>query len=102
MRLEPWVPPCVLFGGLVLGPFSSPSMEDPVLSPMDGYENQLLYLSALTEPLRGQLCQSSLSKRFLTSTIVSQFGNPGGAVSDWPFLQFLLHTLSLYLHLWVL
>jgi hypothetical protein len=35
-----------------LGPFSSSSIEDPVLSPMDGCEHQLLYLSGTAEPLR--------------------------------------------------
>jgi hypothetical protein len=71
MRLEPWVPPCVLFGLwftlwelwrlLVgsyscfsyeaanpfssLGPFSNSSTGDPVLSPMVGCEHPALYLS---------------------------------------------------------
>jgi hypothetical protein len=53
------------------------------------------------EPLRRQLYQASVSKHFLTSTIKSGFSvcmwdeSPGGAVSGWPFLQFLLHCLSL-------
>ena len=43
-----------------------------------------------------------VSKHSLASAIVSGFGvciwdgSPGGTVSGWPFLQFLLHTLSLY------
>jgi hypothetical protein len=71
MWLEPWVPPCVLFGwwfspwelwgywlvpivvppmelqnlSAPLGPFSSSSIADPVLSPKDGCEHPILYLS---------------------------------------------------------
>ena len=62
---------------------------------------------ALAKPLRKQLYQASVSKHLLASTIVSVFGNcildgsPGGAVSGWPFLQLMLHTLSLYLLPWV-
>jgi hypothetical protein len=58
---------------------------------------------ALVKPLRRQLCQALVSKHLLTSTIVSGFSDyiwgvsPGEAVSGWPFLQYLLHTLSLYL-----
>ena len=50
-------------------------------------------------PLRGQLYQGPVSKHFLASAIVSGFGvcildgSPGGAVSGWPFLQSLLHTV---------
>jgi hypothetical protein len=57
----------------------------------------------LAEPLRRQLYQAPVSMNFLESTIVSVFGDyiwdesPGGAVSGWPFLQSLLHTLSPYL-----
>jgi hypothetical protein len=57
---------------------------------------------ALAEPLKRQLYQVPVSKH-LSSTIVSGFDgcifdeSPGGTVSRWPFLQFLLHTLSLYL-----
>jgi hypothetical protein len=56
---------------------------------------------ALTETLKRQLYQVPVSKHLLESTIVSEFGDciwdgsPGGAVSGWPFLQALLHTLSL-------
>ena len=59
---------------------------------------------ALAEPLRIQLYQAPVNKQLLASTIVSGFGNyiwdgsPGGTVSGWPFLQFLLHTLSLYIY----
>ena len=58
---------------------------------------------ALAQPLRRQLYQASVSKHLLASTIVSVFGNctwdgsPGGTVTGWPFIPFLLHTLSLYL-----
>ena len=66
----------------------------------------LCICQALAESLRRQLYQAPVSKHFLASTIVSGFGNsiwngsPGRAVSRWPFLQSLLHTLSLYLLLW--
>ena len=49
-----------------------------------------------------QLCQASISKHFLASAIVSGFcgclwdGSPDVAVSGWPFLQSLLHSLTLY------
>jgi hypothetical protein len=62
---------------------------------------------ALAEPLRRQLYHAPVSKLLLTSTIVSGIcnyiwdGSPGGTVTDWPFLQFLLHTLYLYLFPWV-
>jgi hypothetical protein len=68
----------------------------------------LCICQALAEPLRRQLYQAAVSKHILASTIVSAFGDciwdgsPGGTVSGWPFLQSLLHTLSLYFHLWVL
>jgi hypothetical protein len=56
----------------------------------------------LTEPLRRQLYQAPVSKHFVASAIVSGFGvcmwdgSSGGKVSGWPFLQSLLHSLSLY------
>jgi hypothetical protein len=58
---------------------------------------------ALVETLRRQLYQAPVSTHFLASTIVSAFDEciwdrfPGGAVSEWPFPQSLLYTLSLYL-----
>jgi hypothetical protein len=58
---------------------------------------------ALAEPLRRQLFQALVSMNLLASTRVSGFGgciwdgSPGGAVSGWPFLQSLLHSLSLEL-----
>jgi hypothetical protein len=57
---------------------------------------------ALAEPLKRQLYQAPVSKHFFASAIVTEFGDciwdefPGGAVSGWPFLQSLLHSLSLY------
>jgi hypothetical protein len=62
---------------------------------------------ALAEPLRRQPYQASVSKHFLASTVVSRFGyciwdgSPGGALSGWPSLQSLPHTLSLYILSWV-
>ena len=56
----------------------------------------------LEEPLRGQLYQVPVSKHFLASAIVSVFGVSRwdgllcGAASGWPFLQFLLYSLSLH------
>jgi hypothetical protein len=63
----------------------------------------LLYIcQALAEPLKRQLYQAPVSMHFLASTIVSALGgciwdvSPGRAVSEWPFPQSLLHTLSPY------
>jgi hypothetical protein len=62
----------------------------------------LCICQTLAEPLRRQPYQAPVSKHILASAIVSGFGNciwdgsPGGAVSRWPFLQSLLHTLSPY------
>jgi hypothetical protein len=56
----------------------------------------------LAEPLRRQMYQAPVSKHFLASAIVRGFGgciwdeSPGRAVSGWPFLQSLLHSLFLY------
>jgi hypothetical protein len=69
--------------------------------------NICLYIcKALAGPLRRQPYQAPFRMHFLTSTIESGFGNsmwdesPGGTVSEWPFLQSLLHTLSPYLLLY--
>jgi hypothetical protein len=57
---------------------------------------------ALAELLRRYLYQALVSKHSLASAVVSRFGDcilsgsPGGADSGWPFLQSLLHTLSLH------
>ena len=62
----------------------------------------LCICQALANPLRRQPYQSSISKHFPASTIVSGFCGciwdefPGGAVSGWLFLQSLLHTMSPY------
>jgi hypothetical protein len=64
----------------------------------------LCICQALAEYLRRQLYQAPVSKHLLASTIVSGFGNSiwdgslGGTVSEWLFLQSLLHTLSLYFY----
>jgi hypothetical protein len=57
---------------------------------------------ALAKPLREELYQAPVSKHFLVLAIVSGFGvcrwdgSLGGAVSAWPYLQFLLYSLSLH------
>ena len=90
MRLEPWVPPCVLFGWwfspwelwfslwVLLGwycsssygaanpfssfsPFSNSSIADPMLNPMDGCEHPPLYLSGSGRA--SQKTKSGLSSR---------------------------------------
>jgi hypothetical protein len=56
----------------------------------------------MAEALRRQLYQVPVSKHFLASAIVSGLdvciwnGSSGGEGSGLPFLQSLLHTLSLY------
>jgi hypothetical protein len=62
--------------------------------------SMLMYIcQALAKPLRRQV---PVGKHLLASVIVSGFGGclwdgcPCGAVSGWPFLHSLLHTLSLY------
>jgi hypothetical protein len=55
----------------------------------------------MVDPLREQPYQAPVSKHFLASAVVSGFGvcrwdgSLGGVVSGWPFLQSLLHFLSL-------
>jgi hypothetical protein len=82
----------------------------PVLSltPQLGFQCSVQWLAecvclcicqALAEPLRRQLYQVPVSKHFLASAIVSGFGvciwdgSPGGTVSEWPFLNSLLHIV---------
>jgi hypothetical protein len=89
VQLDSWVPPCILFGwwfhralGVLfffpyccssygddnpfssLGPFSSSFIWDPVLSPMDDCEYQILYLSgtgkASQEAAISGSCQQAL------------------------------------------
>jgi hypothetical protein len=125
MWLEPWVSPCVLSGWL-FSPWElwgEVWLVDIVL-PMELQTPSVLSVLSLTAPLATLcsvqwlaksicicLCQALTeplrtqapdSKQFLASTIVPGFGvciwngSPGGAGSGWPFLQSLLHTLSLY------
>jgi hypothetical protein len=58
-----------------LGPFSSSSIGDTVLSPMDGCEHSLLYLSGTGSASQETLYQAPVSRHLFTSTIVSGFGN---------------------------
>jgi len=121
MWLEPWVPPCVLFGwwfspwelwkGLV-GWYccSSYGVANPLapsifsLTPPLGSLCSVWWLAAsiliciskaLAEPLRRHPYLAPVYKHFLVS--VTGFdgciwdGSPGGAVSGWPFHQSLLH-----------
>jgi hypothetical protein len=94
---------------------SSPSDLSSLTSPLGipcsvqwlAVSIHLCICQALAEPLRGQLYLAPVSKYFLATTMVSGFvdciwdGSPGGAVSGWPFLQSLIHALSLYLLPWV-
>jgi hypothetical protein len=63
----------------------------------------LCICQALKEHLRRQLYQTPVRMYFLASTIVSGCGDyiwdgsPGGPVFGWPFLQYVLFTLSPYL-----
>jgi hypothetical protein len=128
MHLEPWVPPCILFGWwfspwelwgvwlvdivvLLMG-LQAPSAPSVLsLTPPSGTPCSFQWLTknihlcicqALAEPLRRQLYQAPVNKHLLAVTIVSGFGDciwdgsPGVAVSGWPFLQSLFHTLSPY------
>ena len=100
MQLEPWVPPCILFGwwlipwelwgvwlvDIVVPPMGLQTPSAPsVLSitPLLGSlcSAQWLAMSIriclgqnLAEPLRRQLYQAPVSKLFLASAIVSGFG----------------------------
>jgi hypothetical protein len=57
----------------------------------------------LSEPFRGHPCQAPVCKKILALAIVSvlvtghEIRCQGGTVSGWPFLQSLLHFLSLLL-----
>ena len=67
-----------------LGIFSSSSLGDPVLSPMDGCEHPLLYLSGTGRASQETAISGSCQQ---ASTIVSGFGDciwdgsPGGTVT---------------------
>ena len=77
------------------------SAGDPCFVQWLASSIHLCICQALQEPLRIQLYQAPDSKYFLASTIVSGFGvciwdgSPGGAISAWPFLQSLVHALTL-------
>ena len=103
MWLEPWVPPCVLFGwwfspwelwgvgfwlvDIVVLPIGlqTPSARSVLsLTPPLGALRSVQWLAAsirlcicqaLAEPFRRQLYQAPVSKHFLASTIVSRFGD---------------------------
>jgi hypothetical protein len=70
---------------------------------MDGFEHQhhICIGQPLAQPLRRQLYQAHVSKSFLASAIVSEFGvcrwdgSLGGAAFGSPFLPSLHHCLSL-------
>jgi hypothetical protein len=111
---------CPLVGGLVPGalgvlviwcffnqvaiPFSffspSPSSSIGVPGLRVIAQSDISIGQTLTDPLRKELYQASVSKSFLASAIVSGFGvcgwdgSLGGAVSWWLFLQSLFHSLS--------
>jgi hypothetical protein len=67
----------------------------------------LCICQALAGPFRRQPYEAPVSMYLLASTIVSGFGDciwdgsPRGTVTEWPFLQSLLYTLSAYLLLCV-
>jgi hypothetical protein len=101
MWLEPWVPPCILFGWLFspwklwaagagcawlkivlpMGLQTPSAISVPSLTPPLGTQSLFQWLAAsiclcaLAEPLRRQLYQAPISKHLLASTIVSGFGN---------------------------
>jgi len=101
MQLEPWVPPCVLFGwwfspgeiwGFWLVDIIVPPMglQTPLapsvlsLSPPLGIQFSVQWLAAsirlcvchaLAKPLRRQLYEPPFSMHFLASAIVSGFGD---------------------------
>jgi len=111
MQLEPWVPPCVLFGWwfsswgywlvhIVVPPMGQQTPSAPLvlsLAPPLGtlcsvqwmdVSNHFCICQALAEPLRRQLVQAPVSKHLLTYTVVSGFSNciwdgfPGGQSMD--------------------
>jgi hypothetical protein len=92
----------------LLSPSAPPNL--PLLSPLESLDlvwwlAGCIYIcisQALAQPLRGHPYQAPVSKHCLVSTIASGFdvyswdGSLGKAVSGWPFLQYLLYSLSLY------
>jgi hypothetical protein len=96
----------LLFFLWVANPFSSfsPSSNSTgvtKLSQMVSCEHLPLYLSG-TGRVSQEMLYQAVSKHFLASAIVSEFGvcrwdrSSGGSVSRWPFFQSLLHTLPPY------
>jgi hypothetical protein len=73
-----------------------PQMGTPVVSAS-------IHIYIFSGSGRASHDRAPVSKHFLSSTIVSGFGDyiwnecPGRAISGWTFIQSLLHTLSLYL-----
>ena len=71
----------------LLGPFSSSSIGDPVLSPVDGCEPPLLYFLGSGRATQETAISGSCHKHVLPSMIVSGFGKciwdgaPGEAVT---------------------
>jgi len=98
---------CSSYG--VTNPFSffSPPLGSPCSVWWLAATTLICISKAVAEPLRRHPYQAPVSKHFLASATVTEFGgciwdgSPGGAVSGWPFLQSLLHSLSLYFLLWV-
>jgi hypothetical protein len=86
-------------------PSPTPPSETPCSVQWLAASIHLCICQALAEPLRRQPYQAPVSKYFLVSAIAYGFGDciwdgsPGRAVSGWPFLQALLHTLSPYFFL---
>jgi hypothetical protein len=80
--------------------FSNSSIWVPMLSLMVSW---VICICLLANPFRVlQLYKAPVCKNFLASAIVSGFGvckldgSLGGAAPGWPFLQSLLHSLSLH------
>ena len=78
------------------------ALTSPLVSP-HSVQCLAVYICICIGPaLRGQLNWAPVSKHFLASAIVSGFGvfkwdgSLSGAVTGWPSLQFLLHSLSLH------
>ena len=101
-----WLVDIVVLFYEVENPFSSispslaPSLGSPCSVQWLAESIHLCICQALAEPLRRQLYQAAVSRHFLASAIVSELisvygmDSPGGAVSGWPFLLSLLHTLT--------
>jgi hypothetical protein len=88
-------------------PFSNSSTGDQCSVQWLTASICLCICQVLTEPLRRWVYQAPFIKHFLASEIVSGFGkciwdgSPGGTATGWPFLQSMLHTLSLFFLPWL-